>query len=127
MLLQACIISGCDYHSGVTGVGYKKALKLVKCHMGNIDSLVSELYSCGKIADVKAYLSEFKRAQLTFHHQIVFDAKENRERYLTEPTSDDVDLSFLGELKPDHVAVQIARGELNPQTLQRYEFTLNCI
>ena len=108
-------------------MGYKKALKLVKSHMGDIESLVSELYSCGKVADVKAYLAEFRRAELTFHHQIVFDAKENRERYLTEPKSDQVDVSFLGKLKPDHIAVQIARGELNPHSMQRYEFTLNCI
>ena len=26
MLLQACILSGCDYHVGVSGIGFKTAL-----------------------------------------------------------------------------------------------------
>lgn len=26
MLVQACILSGCDYHEGINGIGYKKAV-----------------------------------------------------------------------------------------------------
>lgn len=44
MLLQACILSGCDYHSGVPGVGFKTALSLVKSHKGDIHGLVQELF-----------------------------------------------------------------------------------
>lgn len=36
MLLQACILSGCDYHPGIAGIGYKKSLQMVKSHQGNI-------------------------------------------------------------------------------------------
>jgi len=50
MLLQACIISGCDYHSeGIPGVGYKTALQLVKQHKGDIESICEELHRAGKL------------------------------------------------------------------------------
>ena len=40
MLLQACILSGCDYHQGVAGVGYKTALQIVKQHHGNMQTIL---------------------------------------------------------------------------------------
>lgn len=43
MLLQACIISGCDYHGGLPGIGYKTALQLVKSHRGDVESLCLDL------------------------------------------------------------------------------------
>jgi len=33
-------------------------------------------------------------------------------------------LSFLGDFKPDHIAIQIATGDLNPNTLEKYEYSL---
>lgn len=40
MFLQACIISGCDYHPGVQGIGFKSALQLVKNQEGNLDQII---------------------------------------------------------------------------------------
>ena len=70
-----------------------------------MSTLVAELEAQGKLSNGEAYLTEFRRAELTFLHQIVFDSKAKRERYLTEPVPEGVDLSFLGKLKPDHIAV----------------------
>ena len=41
MFLHACIISGCDYHSGIPGIGYKTALQILKHHkpVGDIAAL----------------------------------------------------------------------------------------
>jgi exonuclease 1 len=86
MLLQACIISGCDYHAGVPGIGYKKAVQLIKSHrpIGDIESLCEELHRLGKVSDAKTYQQEYWRCESTFKHQIVYDPKERRERFLTE-------------------------------------------
>lgn len=91
-----------------------------------MSSLVAELESSGKIPDARAYLEEFLRAELTFHHQIVYDVKNKKERHLKDPAGN-INLSFLGELKPDHIAIQIARGDLNPKTLEKYIFNINAI
>lgn len=54
--------------------------------------------------------------------------KMRRERYLTDlPSSVSLDVSFLGKLKADHIAIQIALGELNPTTLERYEFQIEAL
>jgi len=74
------------------------------------------------------YLKNFKLAELTFKHQIVYDVNERRERYLTEPDSDIkncYDLSFLGLLKDDHIAIMSAEGDIDPMTHERYEYALN--
>lgn len=41
--------------------------------------------------------------------------------------SKDIDLSFLGKLKPDHVAIRIADGIIDPMSLKAYEFSMNSI
>ena len=55
----------------------------------------------------------------------MYDGNFRRERYLDNEVPEGVDLSFLGRLKPDHIAVQIARGDINPMTLLTYKFDLN--
>ena len=92
-----------------------------------MQAILQELHRQGKINDPAIYLRKFKLAELTFKHQIVYDIIERRERYLTEP--DDVegyiDLSFLGTLKEDHMAIMSAEGDIDPMTHQRYEYALN--
>ena len=125
MFLQACIISGCDYHSGIPGVGFKTALVHVKSNKGDLKGLCEDLHCLGKLANPKEYIEDgYKKALLTFKHQIVFDLKERREKYLTEPDGQS-DLSFLGKIKPDHMAIQTAYGEVNPMTNERYDYKLD--
>ena len=65
------------------------------------------------------------KAELTFKHQIVFDLINKQEQYLTKlPEPDKLDVSFLGTLKPDHISIQIAVGDINPATLKRYNFEI---
>ena len=35
-----------------------------------------------------------------------------------------LDTSFLGEIKPVHIASQIASGDLNPATMKKYDYKL---
>lgn len=122
MLLQACILSGCDYDSGLSGVGYKTALQKVKEYKGDIMDILKDLERSGKVQDYKKYYQEgYRKAELTFKYQIVYDPVNRCERYLNEPEGG-VDLAFLGKLKPDHLAIQTAEGEVNPMTLERYRY-----
>ncbi len=43
MLMKTCILNGCDYLESVKGIGFKKALKLVKENNGNIDQIIANL------------------------------------------------------------------------------------
>ena len=127
MLLQACIVSGCDYHQGVPGVGFKTALQYVKKHRGDVLSMCEDFAGRGKLQNSQEYYKNgYMPAFLTFKHQIVFDPAQRCERYLFEPTPDvKKQLGFLGKLKPDHIAIQIAEGKMNPNTLEDYEYSLN--
>ena len=67
LLLQACILSGCDYLEGIKGIGFKKALKLVKEHNGDMKTIIAHLDNDKyKIRD--NFLSDFTKAELTFTH-----------------------------------------------------------
>jgi 5'-3' exonuclease len=43
MLLKTCILNGCDYLESIKGIGFKKAVKLIKEHNGDINSIINEL------------------------------------------------------------------------------------
>lgn len=43
MLLKTCILSGCDYLESLKGIGFKKALKLIKDQNGCIEEIVNSL------------------------------------------------------------------------------------
>lgn len=45
MLLQVCILSGCDYVQSIKGMGFKTALRLVKECKGNVEEIVSRIKS----------------------------------------------------------------------------------
>jgi len=93
-----------------------------------MQAILQELHRQGKISDPVLYFEKFKLAELTFKHQIVYDVIERRERYLIEPDGDPqncCDLSFLGILKDDHIAIMSAEGIIDPMTHERYEYALN--
>ena len=43
MFLKTCILNGCDYIESVKGIGFKKALKLVKEYEGNMKTITHVL------------------------------------------------------------------------------------
>ena len=45
MLLLTCIFSGCDYLESIKGIGFKRALKLVMTHRGQIRDACQEIAS----------------------------------------------------------------------------------
>ena len=58
MLLKTCILNGCDYLESIKGIGFKKAVKLVKEHQGDVMQILNQLYQENfKIND--SYVNEF--------------------------------------------------------------------
>ncbi|XP_073300650.1 exonuclease 1 [Primulina huaijiensis] len=115
MLLEMCILSGCDYLQSLPGMGLKKAhmlMKRFKCHEKVIKHLK---YNCVEVTSL--YEESFKKAIMTFKHQRVYDPVTEDIIHLSEPAyciGDDLD--FLGPSLPQHVVKGIALGDLDPFT-----------
>ena len=93
---QLCILSGCDYLPSIRGIGLKRASKLLRQHK-TVDMVVKELRSV-RWADIPDdYVDQFRRAELTFLHQRVFDPRQGRAVPL-HPLQDvdDEDMRFIG-------------------------------
>ncbi len=111
MLLKTCILSGCDYLQSIKGVAFKTAVKLMKDAEGNINEIFHILNSSEK------YNFDFNRALLTFKHQVVYDIKQKKQRYLS-PLPDDFpfDKSFLGDILDNDLSHGISSGLVDPDT-----------
>ena len=93
---QLCILSGCDYLPSIRGIGLKRASKLLRQHK-TVDNVVKELRSL-RWADIPDdYVDQFRRAELTFLHQRVFDPRQGRAVPL-HPLQDvnDEEMQFIG-------------------------------
>lgn len=115
MLLEMCILSGCDYLQSLPGMGLKKAhtlMKKFKCHEKVIKHLK---YNCVEVTHI--YEEFFKKAIMTFKHQRVYDPVTENIVHLSEPAYYIGDaLDFLGPSLPQHVVKGIALGDLDPFT-----------
>ncbi|KAL3616962.1 hypothetical protein CASFOL_039356 [Castilleja foliolosa] len=97
MLLEMCILSGCDYLPSLPGMGLKKAHTLIK-KFKNHENVIKHLkYSNIEVSPL--YEESFKKAILTFKHQRVYDPVSEEIVHLSEPE-----------------AQGIARGDLDPFT-----------
>lgn len=47
LFLKTCILSGCDYLESIKGIGFKKALKLVKENKGDIKQIIEKIKNSG--------------------------------------------------------------------------------
>ncbi|KAL2484236.1 Exonuclease 1 [Forsythia ovata] len=120
MILEMCILSGCDYLQSLPGMGLKKSHALVK-KFKTYDKVIKHL-KYNSVAVTPLYEESFKKAILTFLHQRVYDPVTEDIVHLSEP-SDNIDdnLDFLGPYPcitsiPQHVAKGIAQGDLDPFT-----------
>ncbi|KAG8385363.1 hypothetical protein BUALT_Bualt03G0035300 [Buddleja alternifolia] len=95
MLLEMCILSGCDYLQSLPGMGLKKAHALMKKFKSHENVIRHLKYNGVEVTPV--YEESFKKAVLTFRHQRVYDPVTEDIVHLSEPAdviSDDLD--FLG-------------------------------
>ncbi|KAL5772087.1 hypothetical protein ACOSQ2_012011 [Xanthoceras sorbifolium] len=127
MLLEMCILSGCDYLPSLPGMGLKRAHALIS-KFKSYEKVIKHLrYSTVSVPPL--YEESFKKAVLTFLHQRVYDPTTENIVHLSD-ISDKVghDLDFLGPypLFRIHLICQIvskgiAKGDIDPFTQQPFQ------
>ncbi|KAJ1022631.1 hypothetical protein NDA18_004973 [Ustilago nuda] len=117
---QMAILSGCDYLPSIVGMGLKNAHRLLRRHK-TVDKVLQVVRLEGKMRIPPTYASEFRKAELTFVHQRVFDPTSSKVVTLTplpSGTHDDM-LPFIGAHIEDEMARAIADGIIDPITRER--------
>ncbi|KAJ9565784.1 hypothetical protein OSB04_001750 [Centaurea solstitialis] len=93
MILEMCILSGCDYLQSLPGMGLKKAHALIK-KFKSYDKVIKHLKFSG-IAVPLLYEESFRKAIMTFQHQRVYDPLTEDIVHLSDlPENIDEDLDF---------------------------------
>ncbi|XP_059289775.1 exonuclease 1 isoform X3 [Lycium ferocissimum] len=120
MLLEMCILSGCDYLQSLPGMGLKKAHALIK-KFKSFDKVIKHLrYNTAAVSPL--YEESFKKAIMTFQHQRVYDLITEDLVHLSELSDHgSQDLDFLGPLIPTEVAQGIAKGDIDPFTMNPFQ------
>ncbi|KAH9576044.1 hypothetical protein CY35_01G142900 [Sphagnum magellanicum] len=120
MVLEMCIMSGCDYLPSLPGMGLKRAHGVIK-RFKSYRKVIKHLKFSGVMID-QHYEEAFERAILTFQHQQVYDPSRNNIVHLTDAPSDlGTDLDFLGPNLSQTLAIAIARGEVDPTSKTPFE------
>ncbi|CAI0452056.1 unnamed protein product [Linum tenue] len=109
MVLEMCILSGCDYLQSLPGMGLKRAHALIS-KFKSYEKVIKHLrYSTVTVPPL--YEELFRKAILTFQHQRVYD-----------PVAEDiVHLSDIPESQDEDVAKGIATGDLDPFTQMPFQ------
>uniref|UniRef100_A0A3Q7F2Y9 Exonuclease 1 n=1 Tax=Solanum lycopersicum TaxID=4081 RepID=A0A3Q7F2Y9_SOLLC len=118
MLLEMCILSGCDYLQSLPGMGLKKAHALIK-KFKSYDKVIKHLrYNTAAVSPM--YEESFRKAIMTFQHQRVYDLMTEDLVHLSE-------LSDLGSQDLDflEVAQGIAKGDIDPFTMMPFQKECN--
>ncbi|XP_026404817.1 exonuclease 1-like isoform X2 [Papaver somniferum] len=120
MVLEMCILSGCDYLPSLPGMGLMKAHALI-CKFKSYEKVIKHLkYST--VAVPPLYEKSFKKALWTFQHQRVYDPRVEDIVHLSEICQDlGEDLEFLGPMLPQDTAKGIARGDLDAITKMPFQ------
>ncbi|KAJ2725438.1 Rad2 nuclease [Coemansia sp. Benny D115] len=115
-----CILSGCDYHPSIPGVGLKKAYRYVSRSKNGLKGAVALMRADG-LSIPEGYEEDVERANLTFQYQRVYDPVAKCLAHVSEP-KDDVEqrridaMVFIGENMEPSVAESIATGAFDPIT-----------
>uniref|UniRef100_A0A1I8JE20 Exonuclease 1 n=1 Tax=Macrostomum lignano TaxID=282301 RepID=A0A1I8JE20_9PLAT len=123
-----CILSGCDYFSGVPGVGLATAAGIVKRTCLDLRGLANKLFLYAKKVQrlSKEQVEAVVRADLTFQYQVVFDPIQRRQCRLNTPPSAaeseaeaPSNLDFAGSILSDNaLALQLAHGNVDFRTME---------
>lgn len=115
--MVACL-SGCDYTNGIPGIGIVKAFRLVKTH-SNMSKCLMSLRLEGKMPVPADFEMDYKKADLSFQFQRVFNPETSEITTLNEITpqarqNEELLLECIGPLHENSIHEQIALGELDP-------------
>lgn len=115
---QLAILSGCDYLPSIAGMGLRVAHRLLRRYE-TAEHVLRAVRLEGKMSVPPAYEENFRRAELTFAHQRVWDPRGDGMLTTLEPLppslADDL-VPFIGELLPTELARAVACGNIDPIT-----------
>ncbi|EXX59232.1 PIN domain-like protein [Rhizophagus irregularis DAOM 181602=DAOM 197198] len=114
------MLAGCDYLPSIPGIGIKSAHKYLRKYE-TVDKVIQYLKGNNKVKVPPNYENDFKKAELVFLYQRVFDIET--ERLVTlNPVSEDLDISldtdYIGSNMDKNIALGIAIGDINPITMK---------
>lgn len=114
LLRLLAVVSGCDYSTGINGIGPVKAAALVAKHR-DLDTLVAAVTREGRVLETD-FVETCRRADLAFQFQRVFDPTQRCLVTLTTLDSDTGLDDIIGPSQDPALAVKIARGVWCPET-----------
>lgn len=118
---QMAIMSGCDYLPSIQGMGLKNAHKLLQRYK-SVKRALQAVRLEGKMRVPPNYQVEFEQAEKTFLHQTVWDPRTKSLTHLQPLEKEDVDnvvvAHYVGPVIEQHIALRIARGEVDPISRQ---------
>ena len=116
---RMAILSGCDYLASINRMGLKSAYRYVRKYK-TIEKILQMLAFDGQYHIPTGYLEKFYKAELTFLHQRVFCPLKNDIVMMTEleDRTQPEDFSFIGGEVEKEIAINVARGDLDPMTKQ---------
>ncbi|BGP15941.1 hypothetical protein JCM10213_003628 [Rhodosporidiobolus nylandii] len=113
---QMAILSGCDYLDSVVGLGLKTAYRLMRKYK-TAEKVIQFVRLEGQLTVPRTYLDDFRRAELTFLHQHVFDPVQRKLIHL-HPLPEGMNaaehLPFIGPPLDEEFARALADGEIDP-------------
>lgn len=120
MLLEMCILSGCDYLPSLPGMGVKRAHGLMR-RFRNYRKVIKHL-RYNAVCVPSDYEDMFTQAVLTFQHQWVYDPIHESIVHLNQLPADlTMNLDFLGPPISQKLGQAIARGEIDPITRKAFK------
>ncbi|CAM6088300.1 unnamed protein product [Calypogeia fissa] len=123
MVLEMCVMTGCDYLPSLPGMGVKKAFALIQ-RFRSYRKVIRHLRFSGTTISAQ-YEETFEKALLTFHHQRVYDPVSQRMVHLTDVPDDNLlsssmSLTVNTDL-PQELVKAIAVGDVDPSTYLPFE------
>eukprot|EP00939_MAST-03C_sp_MAST-3C-sp1_P002274 g2274.t1 len=125
MIVDMCILSGCDYLPNIKKVGITRAHRLVRKYKST-ERVLRSLHFDGTLFIPGDYETSFRRAKLTFRHHRVFDPRSRKIVFLNDLPEDLEEarlVDFLGPSLPDDVARDIADGLVDPISRKPFELS----
>ncbi|XP_058194140.1 exonuclease 1 [Rhododendron vialii] len=125
LFIGMCVLAGCDFLPSVPGIGIAKAYSLVSKYR-DLDRVLSMLkFEKGRQMP-EDYPESFRKAVAVFQHARIYDAdSESLKHMIPLPEkllqSLDGDLDFLGPGIPPSIAAAIAKGNLDPTTMEAFD------
>ena len=112
-----CMLSGCDYLSSIKGMGLIKSFKSIR-RFSTVFQCIKSL-KCDSTYNVpKDYEENFRKADLVFKYQLVFDIRTKRLIRLNEINEldefGDAEKEFAGPQLDASKGLQIALGNIDP-------------